>query len=209
MAKYTVLLILFLYSCSNGSEHTAESSNQVKQRSLPYNAQSPGTSIQRNVYVENGQRQGMQYFDPSGAEHNYRYNTITIRNGSTVPIQLTIGPTDASKKITDTLRSQFFILPRKLTPDEQRMDTGGMSPALKQFLDFETGNPWHLSQVIDPGGKCVVTFGFLTDKRLRDPTTPFDTELLTSPENTSEVSLKLKVNSNLIIPCGHFTYLTK
>jgi hypothetical protein len=151
----------------------------------------------------------MQYFDPSGAEHNYRYNTITIRNGSTVPIQLTISLTEAAKTITDTLRSMFFILPRKLTPDEQRMDTGGMSPELKNFLDFETGNPWHLNQVIDPGGKYVVTFGFLTDKRFPDPTTPFDTELLTLPENTSEVSLKLKVNSNLIIPCGHFTYLTE
>ena len=165
--------------------------------------------LQFGLYIENGPRQGMQYFDSSFAEYNYRYNTITIRNDSTAAIQLEIGFLETGMNLKDSMRSKFFLLPRHLTPNEQHMDSGGISKELKRFLDFESDHPVHLSKVLKPREKCVLTFGVLTNRKYPDPTTPYETELLTSHENTSATSLKLKINNTLIIPCGQFSYIQK
>lgn len=162
---------------------------------------------QSGLNIENGPRQGMQYIDSAGAEYNYRYNTITIWNDSTVAIQLEIDFSEKGMNLKDSIRSKFFLLPRHLTPSEQHFDTGGMSEELKRFLDFEIDNPVHLSKVLNPTKKCVLTFGVLTDTKYPDPTTPFETALLTSHENSSTISLKLKINDTLIIPCGQFSYM--
>ena len=161
------------------------------------------------LYIENGPRQGMQYVDSNGAEYNYRYNTITIWNDSTVAIQLEIGFSEMGRNLIDSIKSKIFLLPRHLTPNEQHFDTGGISEELKKFLDFEIDNPVHLSKVLNPGEKCVLTFGVLTDTKYPDPTTPYETELLTSREKTSAISLRLKINETLIIPCGKILCIQK
>lgn len=164
---------------------------------------------QSGLYIENGPRQGMQYVDSNGAEYNYRYNTITIWNDSTVAIQLEIGFSEMGRNLIDSIKSKIFLLPRHLTPNEQHFDTGGISEELKKFLDFEIDNHTHLSKVLNPGEKCVLTFGVLTDTKYPDPTTPYETELLTSREKTSAISLRLKINETLIIPCGKILCIQK
>lgn len=188
---FRLVFLIFLYGCSDNSNHYANKTGEK----------------QSGLYIENGPRQGMQYIDSSGAEYNYRYNTITIWNDSTVAIQLEIGFSEMGINLKDSIRSKFFLLPRHLTPNEQHFDKGGMSEKLKRFLDFEIDNPVHLSKVFNPSEKCVLTFGVLTDTKYPDPTTPYETELLTSHENSSAISLKLKINDTLIIPCGQFSYM--
>jgi hypothetical protein len=183
---FRLVFLIGIYGCSDNSDN----------------------HLQFGLYIENGPRQGMQYF-ASGAEYNYRYNTITIWNDSTVAIQLEIGLSEMGMNLKDSIRSKIFLLPIHLTPNEQHFDTGGMSEELKRFLDFEIDNPVHLSKVLNPREKCVLTFGVLTDTKYPDPTTPYETELLTSHEKTSALSLKLKINDTLIIPCGQFSYMQK
>jgi hypothetical protein len=183
---FRLVFLICIYGCSDNSDN----------------------HLQFGLYIENGPRQGMQYF-ASGVEYNYRYNTITIWNDSTVAIQLEIGFSEMGMNLKDSIRSKIFLLPIHLTPNEQHFDTGGMSEELKRFLDFEIDNPMHLSKVLNPREKCVLTFGVLTDTKYPDPTTPYETELLTSHEKTSALSLKLKINDTLIIPCGQFSYMQK
>lgn len=159
--------------------------------------------------IENGQRQGMQYFDSAKVEYNYRYYTMTITNDTTLAIRLEIGIPDTEIRSNTSLRSKIFILPRHLTPKKQQMDVNGISNELKHFLDCEIGTPVHLSKVIGPTEKCVVTFGVLTNIKFEDPTTPYDTKLITSTKNSSGISFELQLNDTLIIPCGHFTYVDK
>lgn len=196
---FRLVFLIFLYSCSDNSNHYANRTREEIRTG----------EKQFGLYIENGPRQGMQYFDSIGAMYNYRYNTITIWNDSTVAIKLEIGFSKMGMNLKDSIKSKFFLLPRHLTPKQQHMDTGGMSEELKRFLDFEIDNPVHLSKVLNPREKCVLTFGVLTDTKYPDPTTPFETALLTSHENSSAISLKLKINDTLIIPCGQFLYMQK
>jgi hypothetical protein len=196
---FRLVFLIFLYGCSDNSSHYAHRTGEEIKTG----------EKQSGLYIENGPRQGMQYVDSSGAEYNYRYNTITIWNDSTVAIQLEIGFSEKQMNLKDCIRSKIFLLPRHLTPNEQHYDTGGMSEELKRFLDFEIDNPVYLCKVLNPREKCVLTFGVLTDTKYPDPTTPYETELLTSHEKTSAISLKLKINATLIIPCGQFSYMQK
>lgn len=190
---FQLVFLICLYSCSgNAYKHV----NRPGDRQFGLN-------------IENGPRQGMQYFDSSGVEYNYRYNTITIWNDSIAPIQLEIGFSEMGMNTKDSLQSKFFLLPRHLTPNQQQFDKGEISEELKRFLEFEIDKPEHLSKVLKPGEKCVLTFGVLTDIKYPDPTTPYETKLLTSNDNTSAISLKLKINDTLIIPCGQFSYMQK
>ncbi|MCW3102212.1 MAG: hypothetical protein JWO09_652 [Bacteroidetes bacterium] len=115
--------------------------------------------------------------------------------------------------LKDSIRSKIILLPRHLTPNEKDFYTGEMSQNLKElkelkrFLGFEIDHPVHLSKVLKPREKCVLTFGVLTHTKYLDPTTPFGTELLTSHESLSTISLKLKINDTLIIPCGQISYM--
>jgi len=190
---FRLLFLVCLYGCSDSSEPRI---NRPHER-------------QSGLYIENGPRQGMQYFDSSGTEYNYRYNTITIWNDSTVAIQLEIGSPEMKPNLKNSIQSKFFLLPRHLTPTEQHFDTDGISKELKRFLDSEIDNPEHLSKVLNPGEKCVLTFGVLTDMKYTDPTTPYKTALLTSKESASATSLKLKINDTLVMPCGQFSYIQK
>ena len=194
---FRLVFLIFLYGCSDNLNHYANRTGEEIRTG----------EKQSGLYIENGPRQGMQYIDSSGAEYNYRYNTITIWNDSTVAIQLGIGFSEMGMNLKDSIRSKIFLLPRHLTPNEQHFDTGGISEELKRFLDFEIDNPVHVSKVLNPGEKCVLTFGVLTDTKYPDPTTPYETELFTSHENSSAISLKLKINNTLIIPCGQFSYM--
>lgn len=76
-------------------------------------------------------------------------------------------------------------------------------------MDLEIDTPVHLDKTIKPTEKYVVTFGVLTDSKYLDPTTPFGTRLLSTNENSSAVSIKLKISDSLIIPCGQFSYIEK
>lgn len=196
---FRLVFLIFLYGCSDNSSHYANRTGEEIKTG----------EKQSGLYIENGPRQGMQYIDSTGAEYNYRYNTITIWNDSTVAIQLEIDFLEMGMNLKDSIKSKVFLLPRHLTPNEQRFDTRGMSEELKRFLDFEIDNPVHLSKVLNPREKCVLTFGFLTDTKYPDPTTPYETELLISHENSSAISFKLKINDTLIIPCGQFSYMQK
>lgn len=159
--------------------------------------------------IENGPRQGFQYFDSANVEYNYRYYTITLTNDTTIATKLEIGFSETEIRSGGSSNSKIFLLPRHLTPKKQHMDTNGVSTELKKFLDCEIGKPVHLSKIIGPTEKCVMTFGVLTDIKFEDPTTPFDTKLLTSNGNSSAISFQLQLNDTLIIPCGHFSYVEK
>jgi hypothetical protein len=161
------------------------------------------------LYIANGQRQGMQYFDSTKTEYNYRYYTMMITNDSIIPIHLNINISEAVINLRNTIKSKIFLLPRHLTPEEQQFDQGGMSKELKSFLDQDIDTPVYLNKILNPTERCVLTFGVLTDTKYLDPTTPFDTRLIVLNENSSALSIKLKINDGLIIPCGQFSYINK
>ena len=188
---FALLVLICLFACSDNSEKRAT-------RSEP---------TQFGLYIENGPRQGFQYFDANKTEYSYRYCTITLTNDSVIPVKLEIYFPETSKTLIDNSNSKVFLLPRHLTPEEQHADTEGISAELKKFLDFEIDKPVHLSKVVMPGEKCVVIFGVLTDIKYPEPTTPYETALLTSREKTAAIALKLKINDTFIIPCGQFSYV--
>jgi hypothetical protein len=184
---FRLLFFISLYGCSNNSD------NRVSRID----------STLVGLNIENGPRQGFQYYDLT-TQYNYRYNTITITNDSPAPVQLEIGFSE--KDLSEIGNSKVFLLPRHLTPKEQHFDQS-ISKELKKFLDANTDKLEHLRKTLKPTEICVLTFGVLTDTKYPDPTTPFGTELITSKENSSEIFLKLKINDTLVIPCGHFTYI--
>lgn len=185
---FRLLFFISLYGCTNNTVSRAKIIRQT----------------QFGLYIENGQRQGFQYFDSTKTEYNYRYNTLTITNDTTVPIQLEIG--FLKKDLSNISYSKVFLLPRQLTPNKQQFDSS-LSDGLKRFLDVDTDKPEHLSKTLKPTEKCVLTFGVLTNIKYPDPTTPYETKLLTYKKTPSSISCKLKINDTLVIPCGHFRYL--
>lgn len=219
--KYLFRLVFLgsLYGCSNNSDYSNRTDDETRIDEIRIDEKISGLYIEHGLmgyhnkqfglYIKNSPRRGMQYFDSSQEEYNYRNNTITIRNDSTVAIQLEIGFSEKGMNLKDSIRSKFFLLPRDLTYDERGFNAGGMSEELKRFLAFEIDKPVHLSKVLNPKEKCVLTFGVLTNTQYPDPTTPFQTELLTSQESSSAIFLKLKINDTLIIPCGQFSYIKK
>lgn len=185
--------IVFLYSCSDNLD------DQTTR----------GSQLQLGLNIENGPRQGFQYIDSNNTEYNYRYYTMTITNDTTIPVKLEIGFQNTELRLSDSSKSNIFLLPRHLTPKKQQMDLGGISKELKAFLDFNIDSLIHLTKTINPAERCVMTFGVLTDIKYTDPTTPFATKLLTENERPSGQTFKLKINDALIIPCGQFTYIDK
>ncbi len=161
---------------------------------------------QFGLAIQNGPRQGFQYFDSTKTEYLYTYNTITITNDTTFPIQLEIGLPNLQKGLGDSCHSKVFLLPRHLTPKAQHFDAT-MPVGLKQFLDFDTNKAEHLSKKISPSEKCVLTFGLLTNTKCPNPTTAFGTKLLLSKENSETLSVQLKLNDTLVLPCGRILHL--
>ena len=189
--KYFIqLLFILLYSCSSNLVKTDFGKGEK----------------QFGFHIENGPRQGFQYFDSTKTEYNYRYYTITITNDTIVPILLQINFDKTDILVNDSIKSKIFLLPRHLTPDKQHFDQT-MPKELIRFLDVEIDPPQKLIKTLKQSEKCVLTFGVLTDTKYSDPTTPYGTEILTSDENSPVISMKLKINDRLIIPCGKISYI--
>ncbi len=206
---YQLVFLVCLYGCSAISADDQAHITGQSITDFSTNDQVSKTDQSKiGLYIENGQRQGFQYLDSSKTEYNYRYYTITITNDTIIPIQLEIGFSKTEMSLSNSSNSKVFLLPRHLTPNEQHFDHS-ISMELKRFLDFEIGKLEHLNKTLSPNEKCVLTFGVLTDTKYPDPTTPFETKLLTSNENSSVISFKLKINDTSIIPCGQFSYLEK
>jgi len=159
------------------------------------------------ISIENGPRQGFQYFDSARCEYDYRYVTTTITNDSIVPVHLEIYFSEEynSLRTHDSLNSKVFLLPRALTPKRQHFD-GSMSKELKDFLDTEIDTPISLDTTINPKEECVIRFGVLTDIEYVDP---MRIALITSIKNRSALSLQLSIDNGLIIPCGQISFSTK
>ena len=186
------LLFILLYGCSynSGKQENGKGEKQF------------------GLHIENGPRQGFQYFDSTKTEYNYRYYTMTITNDTIIPVLFQFHFDTTAILVNDSVKSKIFLLPRQLTPEKQQFDQT-ISKELIKFLDVEIDTPLNLNKTLEPSEKCVLTFGVLTDTKYFDPTTPFGTEILTSNENLSAISMKLKINDRLIIPCGQFSYINK
>lgn len=183
--KYRLLILIlffFLLGCSGNSD------NLVCNGERKF-----------GLYIENGARQGFQ-------EYNYRYNTITLTNDTTVSVQLEVGFLE--NDLNNIIPAKLFLLPRHLTPNQQHFGQS-MSEELKRFLDFEINKDEHLNKLLKPKEKCVFIFGILMPLKYADPTTPYGTKFLTSKKSTSTISCKLQINDTLIIPCGHITFIEK
>ena len=116
--KYFIqLLFILLYSCSSNLVKTDFGKGEK----------------QFGFHIENGPRQGFQYFDSTKTEYNYRYYTITITNDTIVPILLQINFDKTDILVNDSVKSKIFLLPRHLTPDKQHFDQT-MSKELIKFL---------------------------------------------------------------------------
>jgi hypothetical protein len=164
---------------------------------------------QFGLYIKNGPRQGVQYFN-STSQYNYRYYTMTVTNDSMTPVHLEIHFSKTGEVLSDRCNSKVFLLPRHLTSEVLQYDKG-MFAELKRFLDLEIDKPVYLNDTLKPTETCVLIFGVLTKTSYSeydsDPTTPYGTQLIASKENSSKILLKLKINDTLVIPCGHFTYI--
>ena len=191
---FRLIFLICLYGCSGNSDDNANR-KRIGEK-------------QFGLFIEHGPRQGFQYFDSIRTEYNYRYSTMTITNDSIIPIHLEIFFLETARNLIDSGKSKAFLLPRHLTPKEHNFYQSNPQE-LKRFLDFEIDKSVHINKTLKPTEKCVLTFGVLTDTKYPDPTTPFGMRLLTSHENSSVVSIKLKINDNLIIPCGQFSYTEK
>jgi hypothetical protein len=209
---FRLVFLICLYGCSGNSDNHVNRPDEKQFNPNIENDPIQGLQyhyLQYGLYIENGPRHGILYTNPSGKKYDYRNYTITIWNDSTVAIQLEIGFSEMGMNLKDSTRSKFFLLPRHLTPNEQHSDKRRMSKELERFIDFEIDNPVHLSKVLNPREKCVLTFGVLTDPKYPTPTTSYETKLLASYENSSAISLKFRINDTLIIPCGQFSYMQK
>jgi len=175
---------------------------------------SPGTYFKKypGISIENGPRQGFQYFDSTGAEYGYRYVTSTVTNDSSIPVQLNIFFTKENHYAhsTDYPGTRVFLLPRKLTPWRQQFDRT-MSSELKRFLDTGLQAPVFLNKIVSPNERCVITFGVLTEVSYKEP---FLLELITkeslsgqmSSTGDSLISLGLVFDNKVFIPCGQITF---
>jgi len=122
------------------------------------------------LYIENGERQGFQYFDSAGNEYGYRYVTATIYNDTLIPARIEI---DLTKQYfqpcsTDSVKMNVFLLPRALTPERIQKDAS-MSEALKHFLDTANKATNLFGKFLQPKETCVITFGVLTSINHKDP----------------------------------------
>lgn len=214
MNKYLIVLTIlsaFIYSCSE--EPPKENVHGTYFGN--YSEKCFGISI------ENGPRQGFQYFDSAGTEYTYRYITTTITNDSTAPVHLQIAFSKEYNYLRSNgdLKSKVFLLPRELTPERQHFDSS-MSKELKNFLDTGTDIVAFLDRVINPNERCVMTFGVLTDMRYPD----FFRMALVSRYHRSRFAndslikkmplikdslilpLGLALENRFVIPCGQISF---
>ena len=211
---FGLLFVFGLYSCSD------DAPNEVKHEKYfgSYSDSQKGSGIS----IENGPRQGFQYFDSAGTEYSYRYITTTISNDSLVPIHLIIS---FSKEYTylrshNSLKSKVFLLPRELTPERQHFDNS-MSKELKHFLDKDVDAPISLDKIINPNERLVMTFGVLTEMKygefMRMELISSDKQFHLNPDDSLEnivhpsedsrtFYLGLNLVNSFIIPCGQISF---
>jgi len=104
MSRYLLICILLIgfYSCSDSSDNsriTQQARNIIVKR-------------QFGVYINNGYRQGYQYFDSNKNEFNYRNYTMTIVNDTVVPIYFWISFCDTGMTQSQSTKSKVFLQPR-------------------------------------------------------------------------------------------------
>lgn len=209
---FKLLFVLGVCSCSNNlpKEHKDEKyfGNYYEKRF--------------GISIENGQRQGFQYFDSMGVEYNYRYITTTITNDSLIPIRLLISFSKEYNYLrsNSSLKSKVFLLPRELTPYRQHFDNS-MSKELKQFLDTDVHIPITLDKIINANEELVMTFAVLTpikygeymnmelilsDQQFYLNAHDSIKNLIKAPANASTIYLGLNLVNSFIIPCGKISF---
>ncbi len=211
---FGLLFIFGLYSCIESPPEEVRYNKYFGSYSKKY----------YKISIENGPRQGFQYYDSKGTEYNYRYITTTITNDSLVSIRLQISFSKEYNYLrsNNILKSKVFLLPRKLTPEQQHFENT-MSKELKQFLDREVNIPVSLDKIINPNERLVVTFGVLTEIKygefmfmeLISSNKPFHLNrndslenLVYSPENSQTFYLALDLVNSFLIPCGQISFIT-
>jgi hypothetical protein len=105
--------------------------------------------------------------------------------------------------LKDSLKSRAFLLPRSLTPEKQQFDQS-MAIELRKFLAKVDETPIVFDTMLSPKGKCVMTFGILTDTKYEQPN---GIGLKASIRSLSTVALGLSFDNNLI-PCGQISFIT-
>ncbi len=190
---YLLLISISLFSCTTNSEETVT------------HPKIGGKQV--GLFVQHSARHGFQYFDSAGIEYSSRYFSIPITNDTTIPVNLGIYFAETARKIIDGTNSKIFLLPRNLTPDGLFFDHN--LTGLERFLKAGIFQGEHLNDTIQPGEKCVIAFGVLTNVKFPDPTFPIGGKLITTPETDSTVSVQLEISDTLLIPCGRFNYLTE
>lgn len=188
-----ILIFLFcLFGCSDNSEIHINGTGKK----------------QFGLYIENSQRRGSQFFDSTMTEYDYRYYNVIIMNDSIIPVRLAINLYKMDTNSLENLESKVFLLPTRLVPEKQHLYQN-IPKKIKRFLENGIDKPIFFNKTLKPTEKCILTFGVLTNTKYLNPTTPFGPRLLTTNENSSKFSFKLRINDYLIIPCGHFSYIDK
>lgn len=154
-------------------------------------------------YIENGPRKGSQYADSIGPLFHYRYITTTIINYSVIPMRLEINFLKEDTTLRVNLKSRVFLLPRSLTSEKGQVDPS-ISKELRKFLAKVDETPIAFDTILSPKGKCVMTFGILTDTKYEQPN---GIGLKASTMSSSTVTLGLSYDNNLI-PCGQISFIT-
>ncbi|MGZ3920860.1 MAG: hypothetical protein ACXVC7_11225, partial [Bacteroidia bacterium] len=124
----------------------------------------------------------------------------------TIPMRLEINFSKQNEVGNGNLKSTVFLLPRREPVRGAELTSQKLpiahSMSLKDFLDRVTGVSVELDTIISSKGKCVMTFGLITDTKYAEP---FGISLKASNKSTSTVTLGLSFNNNLI-PCGLITF---
>lgn len=209
---FGLLFVLGLYSCSDDPPEEHRQDRYFGSYSKKYS----------RIVIENGPRQGFQYFDSLGTQYNYRYITTTITNDSLVPIHLTISFSKEYNYLrsNNILKSKVFLLPRQLTPKRQQFDNS-MSKELKQFLDKDVDVPISLDKIINSNERLVMTFGVLTEEKYGEfmymelissgkqfhlNTNDSLENLIHSSEDSQNFYLALDLVNSFVIPCGQISF---
>ena len=126
----------------------------------------PELEVQNGLQIENGPNQGLNYTDTLGTKYSYRYITTTITNDSTISINLQIASSNeyAYPAPYNDQKFRVFLLPKELSPDKITYDRSSYELGdneIRSFFDRGLNPPYILNETLEPGEKCVVTFGTL------------------------------------------------
>jgi len=185
--------------------------------------------INSGLLIEYGPNQGLTHTDTLGTKHNYRYITATITNDSTIAIHLQIALSneyDFPAACGDK-KYKVFLLPKELTPDTAAL-INNITNGLGNFLDRCLDTPYILNKTLEPGEKCVVTFGTLYSRPTNCGVVPnalfaqgdsdnfqaCDSLMNQDKSTDPQLALGLKLDfysgrspfACILIPCGQISY---